>query len=316
MQPRTEFHHEQRPHHRIDHRGEHRGEQMKDLKEVLSAYVNKSPTYNKLRNQGTPVNEAISRTCLEVADDSTNELSDDRRSLLRVTAHLGTFIDAQHRKRTIEDNDGRPLSRQEKSEIIALKNEHLIPFNHLLKEYINTHSNDSFDDTASLFAKSYIGIYRPDALARHQQASSETEALGFFQSTLNGMRHELAAETLLAAGGYDYDFRTSVADDANGTDLFVLVDDTYQPIDVKASNVAAQRALERHPFSRPVWTGLSPSDFNGQDGSHRNALSISFSRATEKCDDFMNGIRDTIAMSDARRATTGMRLGRVARTPF
>lgn len=245
--------------------------------------------------------------------DKENGLSQADRSLLKVTGQLGVFAEAREELGHIYADDGLYPTARERQIAKNLKEAYLIPFNHALKDLINTHPNADFRSMTSALAGAHNMIFSshtaidPSELVHAEKPQPVDVARGI-EDCLNGMRHEVAAETMLAAAGIDYDYNISVEEDATGTDLLVHRN-KWEGVDTKASQSSALRAQGKHPLSRAVWTGLTPADFTGQKGVDRNTLSIPFSVAEEKCDTFVTAIDTMVERNHGKRDTMTRRSG-------
>ncbi|OYW83693.1 hypothetical protein B7Z17_05315, partial [Candidatus Saccharibacteria bacterium 32-49-10] len=184
-----------------------------------------------------------------------------------------------------------------------LKDEYLIPFNHHLKDFINTHPNDDIRTVTSALTSSYGTIFSrhdcidADKLIYNQKAAPKEIFLNI-QGSIDGMRHEIAAETLLDAAGYSYDYNVSAKEDSMGNDLYVYLESGWEPIDVKASVNAVQKSRLHNRRSKAVWTGLDWGDFTGSKGTRHGCLSIPYPSTDAqltKADTFVHEIRTMVA---------------------
>lgn len=220
-------------------------------------------------------------------EDKENGLNQADRALLRVTGQLGVMAEARQELGEIYADDGFYPNYQERQLAKHLKETYVIPFNHALKDIINTHPNEEFNKITSALAGAHNMIFSSHASFRpgeliHAQKPSPVDVARGIEDCLNGMRHEVAAESMFAAADIDYDYDVSPEEDAAGVDIFVFRDGNREGVDLKASRTSAIRAQDRHPLSRAVWSGLNPTDFTGQKGTGRNTLSIPFSVAEAK----------------------------------
>lgn len=265
------------------------------INELVRDNVLTSKEYLRKRNHGYSHPEAFHDIALLAADNQEAPLRDAERDLLRVVANLGRFIQAHHELNTLRSTPH--LSEAGKEESTRLKREIVIPFNSTLKNFINSHPNERLGATASALAATYEAYFsRHDCLTNEAAEPlfviPNSEASKTLRTTLNGMRHELAAETMLMAAGYDVRFNTTVEDDASGTDLFVFIDNTRVPLDIKASETAVEEARAKYRYSRAVWTGLTREDFTGMNGQAFDALSVSYGVASEKSTTFVERINE------------------------
>lgn len=256
----------------------------------LAKIVARSPSYQKLVQDGYAHTDAYRLSAEEIATSDESELSYADRDLLAVTGYLGLYVQASHEVDEFnKENAGKFVGRENLDAISELKKQCIIPFNHRLKEFINTHPENNIERVASNLSAAYMLIFsrynclRVDEPLGAQDTPSPHEIRGSIRRVLNGMRHELAAEALLDAGNLEYNYETTVNDDARGIDVKVeLPGYGWVAIDVKASDDAVRRAQEKHPLTRAVATGLDDDDFTGHTGKRVNTLSIPFDTAIEK----------------------------------
>lgn len=285
---------------------------------VNSTVVN-SEAYRTLRSRKTPHADAFRQAAEEAAADTENTLSIADRSLLKVTAGLGVFVEAQHELAAIKAD----TPQADRTVEHRLLDEYIIPFNHQLKDFINSHPNDELRTVSAALTDAYRFIYgRYDCLpredAQYGTKPSTDEALHGIQACLDGMRHEVAAESMLMAADYEFDYHVTTQEDATGADLFVFINSIHgrapywQGIDIKASPNALERSLERHPRSRAVWSGLGWEDFTGQNGKGRGTLSIPYSTASEKANQFIDNIYAMVRRREAAHRRTGNQALRAA----
>ena len=270
----------------------------------------------KILDDNIPAPEALRLTADKIASDETSDLSEADRSLLSVVGNLGVFIQAQGKlNRIYDEKQGAHLSTDEYKEARSLKNERIIPFNHMLKEFINTHPNDELRIISNALANTYEKMFsRVDCLSPENETVSEVidsdTVLEQLQSLLDGLRHEIAAESLLTAAGYEYSYETTVQDDATGSDLFVYLESGRQGIDIKSTRSGVERDRKKHRISKAVTTGLGWGDFTGMKGSTPGALSIPRSTAEAKAVAFIKNIQEMVTYNEAQRKATSRHTGR------
>lgn len=291
----------------------------KSRKLVMS--LEPSGLYQNLVNQdGLSHSEAISRSAELISANEKIKISEADRAILGSFSLLGRFIDASQKLEEMKEHGERSgLSGDDKQYIRRLKQDHVIPFNHSLKEVINTSPNTSIDEASAIFAQLY-GEYYSDEDNLHPGGKykqkpehaiiSNPDAMHKVKESLNGMRHEIAAESLLTAAGLEFEWRISAEDDAKGIDLLVFINGKWTPIDIKASEMAAQFSLNKGYGNHPVATGLNPIDFTGMSGKERNALGISYGTAEAKQETFVRNIYLTVEkvrkMGVAKKVARGM----------
>ena len=289
------------------------------ITELIKSTVITSETYRTLRSRATPHPDAFRQAAETVAADKENTLSLADRSLLQVTAGLGIFVEAQHELTSIKAD----TPQADRTIEHRLLDEHIIPFNHRLKDFINTHPNDELRTVSSALMNTYRLVYgRYDCLPREDvqygTKPNTNEAFQGIQACLDGMRHEVAAESMLSATDYAFDYKVTTQEDATGADLFVYIESIHggqpywQGVDVKASQNALERSLQSHPRSRAVWTGLGWEDFTGQNGKGRGTLSIPYDTASEKADQFIDNIYDMVRRLEASHRRAGSHALRAA----
>jgi len=272
--------------------------------------------FRELVGRGTEKPIAFRTVAEKVAGNTENELSEADRSLLMVLGNLGVFAEASVEVDTIyRDADHRRLTDQELWTTRQLKSEYLIPFNHHLKEFINTHPNDEIRTVSTALTSMYAPLFGrhtvlPDDEIIHGGRPTNHEVMYAVQSSLDGMRHEVAAEAMLEAAGYTFDYNVSAEEDATGDDMFVYLESGWQGVDIKASQNAVNSARERHRFSRAVATGLDWGDFKGQRGTTPGALSIPFATAQEKAGSFIERIYAMVQHTEAQRHQVARKAGR------
>jgi len=264
--------------------------------------LRQSPSLFELKRNGASTTEAIETTALSLSDSDDQGFSESQKNILGVIGHLGSFVTAQRRADEMGNkrDEGR-LSFEERAELSQLKNNDLIPFNHAIKELIDTDSSLTKDELDTSLARLYMRLFYKDDPIVHQAgpdsvrdkeliSSVSKDALNSISISTNGMRHEVAAESMLAAAGIDYDYQVSAEEDAQGADLFIYLDAQWVHIDVKSSETSARKALEKRSDSHAVWTGLHPSAFTGARGNQKNGLRLSFDEARNHADAFVDRI--------------------------
>lgn len=289
---------------------------FRHIAELAKTQVSDSEVYWRLRQDGVAHPDAFRQTAETAAQDKTSELSPADRSLLSVVGNLGVFIQSQNKLDQIESaKQDHYLSTEEYREGRNLKDEHLIPFNHILKEFVNTHPNEELRAVSSALANTYEKLFsRFDCLHPENGAASDIVpspvVLEKIQASLDGMRHEVAAETLLEAADYSYDRDITTEEDAKGSDLFVYLESGWEGVDIKSTQAGVNRATSKNRFSRAVTTGLLWEDFTGLKGTGRGTLSIPFAVAEEKSGTFVANIYEMVSRNEAQRRSTSRRTGK------
>lgn len=283
-----------------------------------------SDEYATLRSNRIPPAEAMSQAMTAIAEDENNNLTNFESSLLSVTAGLGTFLEAQDELEVLSAERLRlgRLPDDEFNRTKELKNLYIIPFNHNLKSLINEAPNNLPKDTlvnglsrahASIF--SHYNMLHPGEEKDPTTVLTQSDTIVRLDSIVNGMRHEIAAETMLIAAGINYDYDISVAEDARGIDIILEIDGKKTSIDVKSSNRAAQNARDKYPWGRAVYTGLTDDDFKGindvEDPSP-GALITSYATAEKNAPAFIDRIRKAINASNVYEANRARTIGTTA----
>lgn len=234
------------------------------------------------------------------------ELTDAEHASLGVLTKLGSFVDADRELKLMGSAADGHRSSYDHTKARLLKDRYLIPFNHALKDLINHHPNLEQNEFVGTLAESYAVIYGDyDSFrrtARYMPVDVD-EAYAAIQRRTVGMKHEIAAETMLAAADVNYDYDVSVAEDAGGNDIYIELFDDRQwlGVNLKASELAEQRALREYPGSLAVWTGLQESDFKGMKGNTIRGLTIPYATASAKGPEFVQRIKDTVRHQSALR---------------
>ncbi len=257
----------------------------------------------ELKRSGATTKQAIETTALDLSESDDQNLTESEKNLFGVIAHLGSFVTSDRViEEIIEESEGQRLSRDDYDEVAYRKTHDLIPFNHALKELINTDSSSTKDQLDAGLTRLYMRLYYPDdPLVRqadvydmHDQKLMRQisgDVLARISNNSNGMRHEIAAESMLAALGYHYEYEISPEEDSHGIDMYVYIDDAWVSIDVKSTQMSAEKELTKRKKSHAVWTGLEQADFKGAKGDQVNGTRIPFDIAYSHADSFVNRIR-------------------------
>lgn len=271
--------------------------------------VGRSSFYTEQRRGHIPHSEAFTAAADAILMDPESHLSKSEHALLDVVKNLGGFIEADDAVSRLSETErnGKRLNQNQLFFRKKQKTEHLIPFNHSLKNLIDADPNVSMQTMAGSLAQAYGAVFSKSYVLdggkprNAEDILSGRDVLGKLEATINGMRHEIAAETMLSTLGVDYDYDVSVSEDATGTDLFVMIDGKYEAIDIKGSYTAERKAHERRFNSRAVWTGLEQSDFTGVKNNTHNAVSVSYDTAATKAEAFYNRILGVVYQSNNAR---------------
>lgn len=183
------------------------------------------------------------------ADNRGYETDESRQMRL-----IGILPDWIRNERHLDANR-RSMSRQEKIDTL----EPIIQFNHILREMIDTEQYTSMPEIVQFIQQSLL----------HMRASREIiqYAVSSARSTLNGMRHEIAAESVLSMLPKVEGIRGATAEEElEGKDIIVEYAGRELALDVKASRRGEQEALAKswNSDTLPVWSGFTNEDFGNQ----------------------------------------------------
>ena len=265
--------------------------------------IARSPDYATSRRSGVPHTEAFISTADSIINNQENELSNADRLLFTLVKDIGGFVEADaalSKSKDETEGEGKRATVNQVHYRRALKKNHLIPFNHTIKSLIDEDSNIPIKGLSVTLARSYATIFGKSQVLNKGAQRSESDMIKLsdvaqkVETTVDGMRHEIAAETMLSTLGVEYSYDTTVDDDAKGIDLKVMIDGRLESIDLKKSLMAEQRAHDERATSRAVWTGLEYSDFRGMKNDNPGALAISYDRASEKAPAFYDRILHTL----------------------
>jgi len=298
------------------------------IRETVDRAVLESDEYFRLRALGQPDAAAFPEAA-RMLSESSNDIDPFDRSLIGIASHLGVFIDAEQElnsRRGFRNKQWRKQHRDFESNEVRigeLKEDHIIPFNRQIKELIDENPQLKIDDLARNLATAYVAIYSGQNNLHPEQPRAENPPIEYdvvvdnLHKLIDGMRHELAAETLLSAAGIPYRYKTTIEQDRSGRDLYVELDGHWVGVDIKASLTAEQNAHLHRDYSKATWTGLYPEDFTGIKGDRAGSVSISFDVAKKKCGDFVDRLRrmqnGKLATEHSRIRTTGSHALRAVR---
>jgi len=312
---------ERTPHHTAERPIEHSFDTIKNL---LFQNVLRSEEYLSRRGHNVEQPDAIREAILEIVSRQTSDqartsaerpakpaLSESDKTALHVVAELGRFIEAQHELRRDQATQRHQASQRdpaaqrdqrditERERIRHLKLEYVIPYNHIIKEFVNNHPNDNIEAVSSALASTYQFIYGryhclPASETHSTTRPTQRDVYNSIKNSLDGMRHEVATEGLLQAANLDYDYNITADEDANGADIFVQLNGRREAVDIKASESAVARSQQDYRFSQAVWTGLTKEDFTGLYGTATNALSIPYDTVITKADAFAGGVKTMV----------------------
>jgi len=129
-----------------------------------------------------------------------------------------------------------------------------------------------------------------------------------FNAVIQGMRHEIAAESALNwTPGVELADMTNIEDDLNGGDIHVdYVDDQGERfefnIDIKATKISADKANERNhrPGYYAIWSGFDDYDFCGRVLPENKIIK-------SKCSYYEEKIKEIVAIERRRKAQRTLR---------
>ena len=129
-----------------------------------------------------------------------------------------------------------------------------------------------------------------------------------FNAVIQGMRHEIAAESALNwTSGVELAQMTNIEDDLNGGDIHVdYVDDQGERfefnIDIKATKISADKANERNhrPGYYAIWSGFDDYDFCGRVLPENKIIK-------SKCSYYEEKIKEIVAIERRRKAQRTLR---------
>jgi hypothetical protein len=310
------------------------GEQQPSLSQRLMKLVNhvgRSEEYGDLRSQKKPHTEAFRGAIDKITNSPDNGFNNFDTALLNVTANLGTFIEAETTLDAIKDRreENGHYADDDYARSKSLKLEHVIPFNHSLKSLINEGPNMNMHELSASLARTHEAVFNrynnlnPTEPKDPYEIVSASDVTMRLERIMNGMRHEIATETMLSAAGLDYSYDISPKEDADGVDIIAMlprpnpqtgnIRTVRVPIDIKSSFVAEQRSRDKHPTAIAVWTELDDSDFTGIKGDARGALSIPYSAASEHADSFVDRVQSIMTMAEEYKSQASKHIGHAAR---
>lgn len=186
--------------------------------------------------------------------ESLYETDEDRN--LKLIQIMPYWLDAQLKL----DGHKSCKSRKEKKEC----KETVTIFNKIIRTMINEEQCSSMKETMDSINEVMLKLNytRPEINYARQS----------FNAVIQGMRHEIAAESALNwTSGVELAQMTNIEDDLNGGDIHVdYVDDQGERfefnIDIKATKISADKANERNhrPGYYAIWSGFDDYDFCGR----------------------------------------------------
>ena len=187
-------------------------------------------------------------------------------------------------------------SRKEKKEC----KETVTIFNKIIRTMINEEQCSGMKETIDSIDEVMLKLnYTPSEINYAKQS---------FNAVLQGMRHEIAAESALNwTPGVELADMTNIEDDLNGGDIHVdYVDDQGERfefnIDIKATKISADKANERNhrPGYYAIWSGFDYDDFCGRVLPENKIIK-------SKCSYYEEKIKEIVAIERRRKAQRTLR---------
>ena len=180
--------------------------------------------------------------------------------VFRLISTIDDFVAGQKKLEYLRDRNAPFVEREPYLDKV-------IAFNHAAKELVDQEPKLRFDELRKTIVHMYTASNRytlpDDPYERHVELSRVT---GYVEGALNGMRHELAYEQILGELfplGVDYE-ATTLSDEKEGVDYFILMDNSRFGVDVKASSTGLIRSQEKSLTpERIVFSHVENKDFNG-----------------------------------------------------
>ena len=217
--------------------------------------------------------------------ESLYETDEDRN--LKLIQIMPYWLDAQLKL----DGHKSCKSRKEKKEC----KETVTIFNKIIRTMINEEQCSSMKETMDSINEVMLKLNytRPEINYARQS----------FNAVIQGMRHEIAAESALNwTPGVELAEMTNIEDDLNGGDIHVYyVDDQGERfefnIDIKATKISAYKAKERNrrPGYYVVCSGFDDDDFCGRVLPEDRTIK-------SKCPYFSQQIKEIVAAERQRRS--------------
>lgn len=222
--------------------------------------------------------------------ESLYETDEDRN--LKLIQIMPYWLDAQLKL----DGYKSCKSRKEKKEC----KETVTIFNKIIRTMINEEQCSSMKETMDSINEVMLMLNynRPEINYARQS----------FNAVIQGMRHEIAAESALNwTPGVELADMTNIEDDLNGGDIHVdYVDDQGERfefnIDIKATKISADKANERNhrPGYYAIWSGFDDYDFCGRVLPENKIIK-------SKCSYYEEKIKEIVAIERRRKAQRTLR---------
>ena len=217
--------------------------------------------------------------------ESQYETDEDRtRKFLQIMPH---WLNAQYKL----DKHNSDMSHKE----IKKCKETVTRFNKIIRTMIDEEQCSSMKETMDSINEVMLML---------NYTRSEIEyARQSFYAVIQGMRHEIAAESALNwTLGVELAEMTNIEDDLNGGDIHIIyVDDQGERfefnIDIKATKISAYKANERNrrPGYYVIWSGFDDDDFCGRVLPEDRTIK-------SKCSYYEKKIKEIVAAERQRRS--------------
>lgn len=217
--------------------------------------------------------------------ESQYETDEDRA--LKLIQIMPYWLDAQVKL----NNHKSDMSREE----IKKCKETVTIFNKIIRTMIDEEQCSSMKETMDSINKVML-------MLNYTRSEIEYASQSFY-AVIQGMRHEIAAESALNwTPGVELAEMTNIEDDLNGGDIHIIyVDDQGERfefnIDIKATKISAYKAKERNrrPGYYVVCSGFSDDDFCGRVLPEDRTIK-------SKCPYFSQQIKEIVATERQRRS--------------
>ena len=222
--------------------------------------------------------------------ESLYETDEDRN--LKLIQVMPYWLDAQLKL----DGHKSCKSRKEKKEC----KETVTIFNKIIRTMINEEQCSSMKETMDSINEVMLKLNYTRLEINYARQS--------FNAVIQGMRHEIAAESALNwTPGVELAEMTNIEDDLNGGDIHIIyVDDQGERfefnIDIKATKISADKANERNhrPGYYAIWSGFDYDDFCGRVLPENKIIK-------SKCSYYEEKIKEIVAIERRRKAQRTLR---------
>lgn len=178
----------------------------------LLARVYETPDVWSVRNPNATV--SAEDRILHIAERAEQQGKHDEAAYLRLIGMAPEYVETQTeltKQRALADREyerTRHVNPSKRREIARLR-DNILPYNEVVKAYIDTHQKESIDQVGGMIS----GAYRTMMHAEGHPTVPHPDIIGDAMSTVRGMRAELAAERLLGRFVEDVDIQYHLIDD-------------------------------------------------------------------------------------------------------